>query len=162
MSRTINVTLSDACTDVLVYLAGRPPEVQGTTWHAIRDAVAPPDATEASTTTLNAIQARRDGRRPRRARREHVMTAPEQVIDPPFYRGEKGEWDATICDRLLPSGDACDQPAEYLIEWVATLDEPAPALPPVSGACRDHGSDAPRVVVLVMQTHPSAVGRGES
>lgn len=59
MSKTIKVAWSDACTDVLVHLAGKPEDCYST-WHGIRDAVAPTDAVDAGGTTWNALNALRE------------------------------------------------------------------------------------------------------
>jgi hypothetical protein len=59
VAERIKVTFSDACTDVLVHLADQPAD-SWRTWHGIRDAIAPGDATDPNGTVLNAMQTLRD------------------------------------------------------------------------------------------------------
>jgi DNA-binding PadR family transcriptional regulator len=57
--KTIKVTFSDACTDVLVYLADLPAG-QLRTRYGITEATTPADAEDAPATTANALQTLRD------------------------------------------------------------------------------------------------------
>lgn len=86
----------------------------------------------------------------------HSPTALDRE-EPPFYRGEHsndGGWDATVCDFLLDSGDACDQPSKYLIEWQQTDRDGGTT--PVSGSCERHALDVDRRQVVRFCTHPEA------
>lgn len=71
--------------------------------------------------------------------------------EPPFYRGEKDEWEGTVCDRI--EGDAaCDVPSKYLIEWQQQPYDAGSI--PVSGACEQHALDVDRSLVVRICTHP--------
>lgn len=73
--------------------------------------------------------------------------------DPPFYRGEKGDWHGEICDHFN-AGDAtaCDERSQYLIEW---RQQPYDAgTIPVSGCCERHALLVDRRLVVRFSTHP--------
>jgi len=78
----------------------------------------------------------------------------KRLPDPPFYRGDKGEWDAPYCDRILDTtGNACDdEDPAYLIEWKPTSRDGGTT--PISGACERHALDVDRRQVVRICTHP--------
>ena len=53
------VVFSDACSDVLAWLAAQQPDTWWT-WHGIRDAVAPDDAVDAGQTVASALRTLRE------------------------------------------------------------------------------------------------------
>ncbi len=75
-------------------------------------------------------------------------------VSRPFYCGEVGHWDALICDYLMPSGNACDEVAEYAIQWKQRPYDCGTV--PFSGACKRHGADVPRAEVEVIRTQRNA------
>lgn len=69
--------------------------------------------------------------------------------DPPFYRGEEvSAW----CDRLMPSGDACDEEPAYEAEWLPT--ERDGGTTPLSAVCEGHARDVDRNLIRRIRTYP--------
>ena len=85
------------------------------------------------------------------------MTAENAALPvPPFYRGEKGEWEAVECDHFTEGDDtACDAPAAYYVEWKSRPELDNDTLP-VSGACERHALLVDRRQVLRMRSHAHA------